>query len=403
MPVPALPLIPDEEVERLAVLQDLNILDTPPEPSFDAVARVAADLCQVPVVVVSLIDRHRQWFKARIGLDEQEMPRERSFCAHLVSLKAPLEVLDPRSDSRFSFNPAVTSEPGIRFYAGMPLMSAGGHVIGSICVVDTEKREPLSERQWDVLKVLASGTVAQMEQAANERALLRLRCVVDALEEDQENLEQVLSHDLLEPLRSISGHLKLVERREAGRLSEGSSELFGLAVRNALRMGGMLDRLLAYLQFGRHEMHPEVCSADDLVWTAWQSLHPERLYPTARLDVESLPNLRVDASQCLVLFRQILDNALRFVPDGRDPRIHVSAERKGGELIVRIADNGIGLRADEARHIFRLFSHGASRELGGGNGLTLAQRIMLRHGGRLRLRPRGGEAGGTLVSMHFPA
>lgn len=397
-----LPPIPDDDDERVAALEQLQILDTPPEPAFNDVVRVVADLCGVPFALISLIGRHRQWFKAKKGFDAVEVPRNQSFCAHLVSLRSRLEVLDPAGDSRFSFNPAVAGSPGIRYYAGLPLMTAQGHVIGSICAVDTVAHQPLSRRQWEVMAVLARGVMALIESGAQSRRLRLLQHRVDALEADQQNIVEVLSHDFVEPLRSISSHLRLVERREGRKMGRGSAELFAFAVSNALRMGGMLDRLLAYLQFGQNELQPEACCVNELMSTAWQSLHTDRLYPTATLSLGKLPTLCVDPSQCLVLFRQLLDNALRFVPEGRDPRVQVSAITESDQVTLQIEDNGIGIRADEAHHFFRLFSHGAARESGGGNGLTLARRIMMRHGGLLRLKPRGGGVPGTLVALQFP-
>ncbi len=109
--------IPPNEADRLEALHSLAILDTPADRSFDAITEAAADCFGVPICLVSLIDAERQWFKARVGLDCQETPRDLAFCAHTVAADELLVVPDASSDSRFAGNPLVAGEPHIRFYA----------------------------------------------------------------------------------------------------------------------------------------------------------------------------------------------------------------------------------------------------------------------------------------------
>jgi len=157
----AAPLPPDEN-ERLRALHASGLLDTPPEPAFDDLARIASQLCGTPIALVSLVDEDRQWFKSRIGLDASETPREQAFCAHAILRNEVLVVPDATMDVRFRDNPLVTGGPGIRFYAGAPLEVAGGHRIGTLCVIDTVVHE-LTEAQREALVALARQVVAQIE------------------------------------------------------------------------------------------------------------------------------------------------------------------------------------------------------------------------------------------------
>ena len=127
----AAPLPPDE-AERLALLHALALLDSPPEPALDRITRLAARLLNVPIALVSLIDRDRQWFKSRVGLDATETPRDQAFCAHAILQTAPLVVGDATQDPRFLDNPLVTDAPGIRFYAGVPIRTSGGVALGTL-------------------------------------------------------------------------------------------------------------------------------------------------------------------------------------------------------------------------------------------------------------------------------
>ncbi|MFS8807781.1 response regulator, partial [Synechococcus sp. R6-10] len=164
------PLPPNEE-QRLAALRQYQILDTAPENSFDELVRLAAHICGTPIALVSLVDEHRQWFKAKFGVDVQETPRDVAFCAHaILSPKEPLVVPDATQDPRFADNPFVTQEPHIRFYAGVPLVTPEGQALGTLCVVDFQPRQ-LSPEQLDQLKALAHQVVAQLELRRTLREL----------------------------------------------------------------------------------------------------------------------------------------------------------------------------------------------------------------------------------------
>jgi len=155
------PLPPDEE-RRLAVLRSYGVLDTPPEKEFDDLTRLAALICDVPIALVSLIDRDRQWFKSRVGLDAPETPRDVAFCSHAILGRTPLVVGDALRDERFHDNPLVTSDPLIRFYAGAPLSASDGERIGTLCVIDRKPRT-LTPEQLEGLETLARHVVTQLE------------------------------------------------------------------------------------------------------------------------------------------------------------------------------------------------------------------------------------------------
>ncbi len=145
---------PTEEA-RLAALHSLSILDTPPEDRFDRLTRLAKRVFDVPVVLISLVDSNRQWFKSNVGLDTQETAREISFCTHAIEGKKILVVPDAAKDKRFADNPLVTAENGIRFYAGCPIKSPSGHALGTLCIIDQKPRE-MTYEDLDTLRDIAS-------------------------------------------------------------------------------------------------------------------------------------------------------------------------------------------------------------------------------------------------------
>ena len=146
--------IPRNEPNRLEALHCLSILDSVPEQRFDHIVTMACELFDVPVALISLVDSERQWFKARSGLTQSETPRSISFCSHAVSHDKPVIVEDALLDERFRDNPLVTGDMGVRFYAGHPIHSPDGYVLGTLCVIDRSPRK-FDEKNLSLLKFLA--------------------------------------------------------------------------------------------------------------------------------------------------------------------------------------------------------------------------------------------------------
>ena len=173
------PGVPPDEPARLALLESLELLDTPPEAGFDELVSLAADVCETPVAMVSLVGRERQWFKARVGTDLCGSPREQAFCARAILDPTRIfEIEDAARDPRFADNPLVTGAPEIRFYAGAPLVLQG-RALGTLCVVDHEPRR-LTEIQRRRLGLLARQVVREIELRSAEA---HCREVTETIEE----------------------------------------------------------------------------------------------------------------------------------------------------------------------------------------------------------------------------
>ncbi len=213
-----------DERARLESLRRLNVLDTPAEAALDELTRLAAQICEAPMAVVSLVDEARQWFKSRHGVEMAETPRDISFCAWAIQEKdSVLEVRDAAADERFASSPLVVSEPKIRFYAGAPLVAQDGHALGALCVMDRRPRE-LNEVQRQALKVLSRQVVWHLELWRRARELERETAERKRAEELGAKTRQTLL-SLLEDAEQAGEELKASEERFR-ELAENIDEVF---------------------------------------------------------------------------------------------------------------------------------------------------------------------------------
>ncbi len=173
-PSPIRPPTPINEIDRLATLRELCLLDTPADAVLDGLTDLASRVFHAPIALVTLVDERRQWFKSKVGLAVQETPREQAFCAHAISLPGALVVLDTHRDERFATNPLVLGAPFIRFYAGAPVVTREGMALGTLCVIDTEPRKRFDAEQENLLRCMADLVTMRIES-------LRLMGFVDPL------------------------------------------------------------------------------------------------------------------------------------------------------------------------------------------------------------------------------
>ncbi len=204
--------LPANEDARLDALRELEILDTAPEPEFDDLALIASQICGTPISMISLIDRDRQWFKSRVGMEAQQTPRDVAFCAHAILQRDLFVVSDATEDPRFATNPLVTLDPKIRFYAGAPLRTPDGHALGTLCVMDRTPRQ-LSQEQENALRALSRQVEAQLEL---RRRLIRERRETDEALHEKDVTVNVLVEQMPAVLWSVDRNLRFTTSKGAG-------------------------------------------------------------------------------------------------------------------------------------------------------------------------------------------
>ena len=231
-----------EEAARLKSLYRYDILNTPPEEQFDRITRLAARWFDVPIALITLLDKDRQWFKAVEGIDFCETSREAAFCARNIQSDTILTVEDATEDPRFADNPLVRGQPGIRFYAGAPLKTSNGHRLGSLCLIDTTPRSA-EGMDLSMLRDLAEIVVDELELRAvskdleekNQKVKELVRELKSAEESKRRHLSQLLHEDLQQVLQAarmtsqtLSGADSLTEKKadQVERLTESIEEAF---------------------------------------------------------------------------------------------------------------------------------------------------------------------------------
>lgn len=234
-----------KEDARLAELERLDILDTPEEEAFNRITRLIRDVLRVPIAIISMIDGHRQWYKAREGTEAHEVARGDSFCRYTILNHAPVIVPDATLDSRFSANKYVTSEPGVRFYAGIPLTTTAGQNIGTVCAIDLKPRR-FSLEELNILINLAAIAMDEIE--------LRNRAATDDLTgvfsrrtfKEEGTRAMALAHRHKHPLSCIIldiDHFKTINDTHGH--AAGDAALFAVAnrCRKHMRQTDLLGRL----------------------------------------------------------------------------------------------------------------------------------------------------------------
>ncbi|MCS6204399.1 GGDEF domain-containing protein [Shewanella baltica] len=215
-----LPTIPENELQRLATLRALNVLDTDAEERFDRITRLTRRIFSLPTCVVTLVDAERQWFKSRQGLEVTETPREISFCGHAINQDDIFIVNDALKDPRFSDNPLVTEQPHIRFYAGYPLTIHGQYRVGTLCLIGTEPREftaedietltDLGEMVEAELLSIAQNTLDPLTTISNRRGfeLLAHQALASCRRTESEAALLFFDLDFFKEVNDNFGHLK---------------------------------------------------------------------------------------------------------------------------------------------------------------------------------------------------
>jgi len=379
---------PENHVKEEARLQELNsfdILDSVEEVDYENLTTLAAEICNTPISLISLIDDKRQWFKSNHGLNVRETSKEFAFCAHAIHKESELFIVeDSRKDERFIDNPLVTGYPQVIFYAGIPLVSKSGLPLGTLCVIDNKPRA-LSEGQLKSLKALANQVMRLLELRKSNK---ELEVALEEMHDKNQEITDfafVAAHDLQSPLNSINGFSScLIDFHGEQLNSEGHTLLNGikdLCVQMKDLITGMLN----------HSKSDEIINQEKSVINVaelkLELVHMFSYEPKFNLEmsanVDSLLINKTALSQILI---NLISNAIRY-NDKDEVLVSVTIEATDKECNIVVKDNGMGIESKNIEKIFEIYTTLAPNDRfgGKGNGIGLAtvQKIVRKLGGTI--------------------
>ncbi|MDI9349326.1 MAG: ATP-binding protein [Candidatus Symbiobacter sp.] len=392
------PPMPNQAIERYAKLSET------PEPEFDRLTDLAAEIFAAPIAAISMIDQERQWFKARRGLSICEIPRDQSFCSYAILQNGVMVVPDAQADARFTGWPMVEGEGGIRFYAGAPLITPDGWRVGTLCLADTKPRPPLSLNEQKTFAALAAQVIDQLE--------LRLaRSQAEQALTEKNNFLAMLSHEIRTP---VSGMVGLAQLLQESAMATQQRHYVNTILSSGRSLVRLLDDMLELSKFQAGHIPLIDCHftiesvIDPLVTTFEQKARAKNLH--LRRVLSGPPNLHLigDAERIRQVINNLLNNAIKYTTSGD---IIVTAAIFANieptiRLVCSIKDTGPGIPPERLERLgedYYQVNDATSRKAGGvGLGLAISRRILHRLGGKLRITSQVGVGSEFSFSLVMP-
>ena len=390
----AIALLPEEQ-ERLHELNRYALLDSPAEKEYDDIVQLASRICQAPIALLSIIDAEREWFKAKTGTAINEVPAATFPGSKVLERKELLQIPDLLQGPDSFAAPLLPEEITPRFYAGVPISSTAGYVLGVLSVLDTEPSRELNADQVFALEALAGQAGKLLELRLRNNETLRMI-------NTQNRITSIIAHDVRNPLAALKA---IIELKTSGMLTE--EETTEMLSMSAKQLDGTLEMVANVVDCGKLQIKaklPEKQAVDihEQVSLAFNSQLPKATAKSTQLVNNVAPELTVDLdtdTQVLqFILRNLLDNAIKFTENGS---ITVSAKNLHNRLELQVSDTGVGIAAAKVTNLFDLYKNnstpGTQGEKGSGLGLILVRELLEKLRGRIQIESQ--EQSGTTVTI----
>ncbi len=404
--------IPANEQERLQELIRYEVLYTQYEEDFDQIVQLASAICKTPISTITLLDFNKQWFKAKIGIENTEGDRDISFCGHaIVQDEAIMIVNDALEDQRFIDNPLVLGDPNIRFYAGYPLVSPSGYKLGTLCVIDRIPRS-LTPEQELTLKTLGNQVVKLFElRLRNKEVEVRNKLVEDQkiqLQESaavQSKIISIIAHDVRGPVTSLKTMIELTKSKSL--TEEETAVLLDMLDK---QLDGTLDMLTNLVDWGSMLLKKGKLSISSVNVSAVVDKIFKNLSSMAQLKGNQFQNLvaddvavMADENTLRFILRNIISNANKFTTNGTI-NVHVLPNKNDNLISIMVSDTGCGMPSEIQQQLFnpakRHSREGTHKEKGSGLGLILAKEFAEAMHATIEVKSEPGN--GTNFSITLP-
>ena len=393
--------LPLNEAQRLRILKEYQILDTENESDFDEITKLASEICDSPISLISLVDADRQWFKSSHGLPENETARTLSFCAHAIHDDALFVVEDARTDIRFHDSPMVTSEPNIVFYAGLPLIDKDGYALGTLCVIDN-KTKILTSLQEKALKTLSNQVLKLMELKKLNYKLKQKNIHLEESYYELERFSHIISHDIKSPLNNILGFANLLKEDHCDIKNTEAILYIDLIKESSEKLKYYIDATLKAYKKGTLAVdEKEFFYLNSVLKECIKLLNPKGDYEINLPENLEIFNFKSTFEQ---IFINLINNAIKY-NDKPKVIITISVEIKENEYIIHVKDNGIGIEKDKLDQIFDLFftieKEDRFNNTGTGIGLSSVKSLIKRAGGEISVQSTVG-VGSEFIMKFLP-
>ena len=376
-------------------LEELGLVDSEAEPAFDNLTTLASTILGVPVSLLSFVqlDKDRQYFKSRVGLDIQQTPLSHSFCRTVVDSNSALIVEDARVHPLVCNNLAI-ADLGVIAYLGFPVTNPDGEAIASFCVIETQPR------QWSEQD---KRTVASLAACATDAVRLRYEIKnVEVIRQEQRLFTDAIAHDMTAPLNTVTYVMNEILEEYESVFSDEFKTMIKMTAGTVDRAREKIGDIMVYSQSMDCDFTPEDVDLNELINETRETLQGDIVKMQAEVVTEAMPVIQGSRVQLAMLFQNLVGNALKFQKATEAPRIHVSAKVEGRNISICFSDNGIGISSQHRARIFNLFErlHDSKQFAGSGVGLALVQRVAINHHGSVSVNSDG--ENGSAFTIHLP-
>jgi signal transduction histidine kinase len=416
-----------KEAQRIRALEEYDVLDTLPERAFDDITYLASYICGTPVALITLVDEERQWFKSKIGFNLAETARDISFCAHAIDQTDLFVIKDATKDERFKDNPLVTSDPHIRFYAGVPLVTTDGHALGTLCVIDRRSRE-LRPEQIEALRTLSRQVMVQLEVQRIAQQLVRTnnelesevflrRKAEDALREktgtairemqnrvihngkiaDLGRVAAQVAHEVRNPLGGLLLYSMHLKNKVSGKLSGGELNILENIIDTINRLKTITEQIMDYAR--PVNLNLQWLDLNSVINGILQLLEPKisanKVETVIELDPECI-SCPFDEALLYSALTNLTLNAIEAMPEGGTLKLRT--KKRDGLVRITIIDSGSGMTQEQVNKTYEPFY--STKAKGLGLGMSGALKIIEHHKGNIRIDSNIGE--GTQIIVELP-
>ncbi|MCG9972516.1 sensor histidine kinase [Christiangramia crocea] len=382
------PTIPANEEKRLESIRKLDIIDTFAEESYDSITKLASEICQTPIALITILGSEKNWFKSKLGTSIPELEREFSFCGHAILNPNELfEVPNTLEDVRFKDNPLVLPlESGVRFYAGVPILDEEGLPLGTLCVLDS-KEHHLTENQKSSLKSLAKQVELLFEYRRKNQALEKMKNDLDENNRILREFASTVSHDLKMPLANMIITADILKAKYSDKLDDDGVNYLNYLKHSGLTLSEYINGLLDYYSSSSlHEDTHQEFFLNDLL---------EDIIDLLQIDQNceiNLPdnNLKIFGNSAALgqIFMNLISNSIKY-NNSEKIIIELDCTENREFYNFSIRDNGIGIPKEKQNNIFELFTTAADRDRHGkkghGIGLSTVKKLIGSLGGNITI------------------